>query len=412
MPLRKLVLDFNAFFASCEQQMKPQLRGKPVAVVPVMADTTCAIAASYEAKKFGIKTGTIIKDAKKLCPELLIVQARHRIYIEYHNRLVSAVKSCIPVDSVLSIDEMACTLMGKQQKKENAIALALQIKKEIREQVGEHLKCSIGLAPNQFLAKTATDMQKPDGLVVIEEKDLPQCLYKLKLNDLVGIGRRMEPRLRKFGIDSVEKLCNANKSLLRRVWGGIEGERYYSQLRGEVVSRPPTHRSTISHSHVMSPEHRTMDGAYAVLHRLLQKAAMRLRYMEYAAGSMSIGVRFLDGGKWRNEASFSFTQDTIVLIKIFDALWDELKNKKYKPIKVYVAFYNLVPEELITPSFFEDYDKIKSLNTAVDKLNKKFGYGAAYYGGSHAALKSAPMRIAFTQIPDVEIEEDDIEEQV
>lgn len=409
MPLRKLVLDFNSYFASCEQQDKPELRGKPVAVVPVKADTTCCIAASYEAKKLGVKTGTMVREAKKLCPGLQIVQARHRIYIEYHNKLKEAVDSCVPIDEVMSIDEMACTLMGKQQKKENAVALALQIKKAIADQVGEFIKCSIGLAPNKFLAKTATDMQKPDGLVVIEEKDLPQCLYRLKLNDLVGIGRRMEPRLRRFGIDTVEKLCGASKSMLRKVWGGIEGERYYAQLRGEIVNRPPTHRSTVGHSHVMSPEHRTIDGAYAVLHRLLQKAAMRLRYLGYAAGTMSIGVRFLDGIKWRNEASFSFTQDTMELIKILDMMWDEVKDKKNKPIKVSVTFYNLIPADLITPSFFEDYDKTKSLNSAVDKLNKKFGYGAAYYGGSHVAIDSAPMRIAFTQIPDLEIENDDIE---
>lgn len=392
--------------------MKPKLRGRPVAVVPVLADTTCAIAASYEAKKFGIKTGTLITDAKKLCPDLQIVQARHRIYIEYHHRLIRAVESCIPVDAVLSIDEMACSLIGRQQKREHAVELALKIKKEIKDQVGDYLKCSIGLAPNQFLAKTATDMQKPDGLVVIEESDLPQCLYKLKLQDLVGIGRRMEPRLRKHGIDTVEKLCNANKSLLRKVWGGIEGERYYSQLRGEVVVRPPTHRTTVGHSHVMSPEHRTIDGAYAVLNRLLQKAATRLRYLGYAAGAMSIGIRLVGGGKWRDEASFSYTQNTLELLKILDALWDRFKNQKVKPLAVSVTFYNLLLENQITPSFFEDFDKIKSLNTAVDKLNKRYGYGAAYYAGSHSALKSAPMRIAFTQIPDVEIEEDDIEDQV
>lgn len=409
MPLRRLVLDFNSYFASCEQQDKPELRGKPIAVVPVKADTTCCIAASYEAKKLGVKTGTMVREAKKLCPGLQIVQAHHRRYIEYHNKLKEAVDSCVPIDEVMSIDEMACTLMGKQQKRENAVALALQIKKAIADQVGEFIKCSIGLAPNKFLAKTATDMQKPDGLVVIEEKDLPQCLYRLKLNDLVGIGRRMEPRLRKFGIDTVEKLCGASKNMLRKVWGGIEGERYYAQLRGEAVNRPPTHRSTVGHSHVMSPEHRTIDGAYAVLHRLLQKAAMRLRHLGYAAGTMSIGVRFLEGIKWRNEASFSFTQDTVELIKILDMMWKEVKEIKNKPIKVSVTFYNLIPEDLITPSFFEDYDKTKSLNSAVDKLNKKFGYDAAYYGGSHIAIDSAPMRIAFTQIPDLDVEDDDIE---
>lgn len=410
MPLRNLVLDFNAFFASCEQQQYPHLRGKPVAVVPVKADTTCCIAASYEAKKYGIKTGTPISEAKKVCPNLHIVQARHRVYIEYHHKLVSAVESCIPVDSILSIDEMACTLIGKQQIRQNAIALAKKIKETIYKEVGECLTCSIGIAPNQFLAKTATDMQKPDGLVVIEEKDLPQILYSLKLNDLVGIGRRMEPRLRKFGIDTVEKLCNASKTMLRKVWGGIEGERMYMQLRGEVVVRPPTHRTTVGHSHVMPPEYRSKDGAYSVLHRLLQKAAMRLRFMGYVCSTMSIKVKFLNGKKWRNEISFNHTQNTLKLIEAFEEMWKYYPSTKEKPLAVAITLYNLLLENQNTLSLFEDDEKFKSLNDAVDSLNKKYGYGAAYFAGSHLALNSAPMRIAFTQIPDLEMEDDDIEE--
>ncbi|MDH7603387.1 MAG: hypothetical protein QHH13_00635 [Melioribacter sp.] len=410
MPLRNLFIDFNSFFASCEQQQFPHLRGKPVAVVPVKADTTCCIAASYEAKKYGIKTGTLVADAKKVCPDLIIVQARHRVYIEYHHKLVQAVEMCIPVDSIFSIDEMSCTLVGKQQIRENAIELAKKIKKTIYNQVGECLRCSIGIAPNQYLAKTATDMQKPDGLVVIEEKDLPQILYSLKLSDLVGIGRRMEPRLKKFGIDTVEKLCNASKSMLKKVWGGIEGERMYMQLRGEIVKRPPTHRTTVGHSHVMPPEFRSKEGAYSVLHRLLQKAAMRLRYMGFVCATMSIKVKFINGKKWRNEISFNHTQNTLMLIKAFEEMWKFYPSTKEKPLAVAVTLYNLMPENQYTLSLFEDDEKFQSLNSAIDLLNKKYGHDAAYFAGSHFAINSAPMRIAFTQIPNLEIEEDDIEE--
>lgn len=409
MPLRNLFLDFNAFFASCEQQQYPHLRGKPVAVVPVKADTTCCIAASYEAKKYGIKTGTPVYEAKKICPDLQIVPARHRIYIEYHDRLIEAIESCIPIDKVYSIDEVSCTLIGKQQEPENAIALAKKIKETIYKNVGGYLRCSIGLAPNQYLAKTATDMQKPDGLVVIQEKDLPDILFSLKLNDLVGIGRRMEPRLRKFGIDTVEKLCKASKSTLRKIWGGIEGERMYMQLRGEAVKRPPTHRTTVGHSHVMSPEFRNKNGAYAVLHRLLQKAAVRLRYMHYTAGTMSIKVKYLNGKKWRNEISFPHTQNTLSFIEAFEKMWSFYPETREKPIAVAVTLYNLLPENQFTLSFFENYEKTKSLHSALDFLNKKYGYGAAYFAGSHEAVNSAPMRIAFTQIPNVELEDDDIE---
>lgn len=126
MPLRSLVIDFNSYFASVEQQENTSLRGKPIAIVQVIAESTSCIAASYEAKKHGIKTGTLVKDARKLCPGLIVVEARHKLYIEYHHKLIKVVDSCLPVDKVLSIDEMLCTLMGSEQKKENAIQLALK----------------------------------------------------------------------------------------------------------------------------------------------------------------------------------------------------------------------------------------------------------------------------------------------
>src|SRR6266446_5973668 len=107
MALRSLYVDLNSYFASVEQQLRPELRGQPVGVVPVMADTTCCIAASYEAKKFGIKTGTLVSEAKERCPDIQLVEARPPTYVEFHHRLVEVVESCTPVDKVYSIDEMA-----------------------------------------------------------------------------------------------------------------------------------------------------------------------------------------------------------------------------------------------------------------------------------------------------------------
>src|SRR5579864_8717538 len=106
-----LFLDLNSYFASVEQQDRPELRGKPVGVVPMLADTTCCIAASYEAKAFGVRTGTIVADAKRLCPEIILIEGLHELYVDYHHRVVEAVESCLPVTAVCSIDEMACRLM-------------------------------------------------------------------------------------------------------------------------------------------------------------------------------------------------------------------------------------------------------------------------------------------------------------
>mgnify|MGYP001241766274 FL=1 len=137
MCLTTLYLDMNAYFASVEQQERPELRGQPVGIVAVETDTTCCIAASYEAKSFGVKTGTIVRQARQICPGLRIVIARPDVYVQYHHDIVAAVERCLPVTGVHSIDEMACRLMGEEQQPHQAVNLARQIKQSIRHHVGE-----------------------------------------------------------------------------------------------------------------------------------------------------------------------------------------------------------------------------------------------------------------------------------
>jgi DNA polymerase IV len=174
-----LFLDLNAFFASCEQQDNPTLRGQPIIVVQTLTSSACAITASYEAKRLGITTGTLVREARQLCPAVIPVQANHRLYTEYHERMLAAVDTCVPVEKVMSIDEVACRLTGDQRQVPVARALALKLKRALREQVGECLTCSIGLATNVFLGKVGSDMQQPDGLVVITRDDLPDILLGL-----------------------------------------------------------------------------------------------------------------------------------------------------------------------------------------------------------------------------------------
>ncbi len=405
MSLRYLFIDFNAYFASVEQQERPELRGKPVVVLPVMAENTACIAASYEAKKFGIRTGTTAKEARNLCPEVIILPARPALYVQYHHRLITSVESCVPVYKVKSIDEMACTLSGTQQVKENAIALAKRIKSTIAKDVGELMRASIGIAPNTFLAKTASDMQKPNGLVVIEQHELPDVLFRLELNDLTGIGRNMVKRLYRNGIYTVEQLCSVDKELLRTVWGGIEGERMYERLRGREPSVPETHHTTIGHSHMLTPKERNTAGAHAVLHRMLQKSAMRLRDMKYRAQTLHAGIRYYDEKSWNDELSFTETSDTLVLTHALTKMLERAPEMKEKPLQVSVTLFNLKPEADHTPSMFENEERSSALNAAVDELNLRFGKTALYFGDAHTALESSPARIAFNHIPDIEIED-------
>ena len=165
--LRWLVLDLNSFFASCEQQEHPELRDRPLIVVQTMADTTCAIAASYPAKALGIRTGTLVHEARRLCPHLKLVQANHKLYVDYHHRILKAIDKHIPVQEVVSIDEVACRLDKLQQQPTMARKLAQEIKREIETQVGACLTSSIGISANKLLAKLASNMQKPNGLVIL-----------------------------------------------------------------------------------------------------------------------------------------------------------------------------------------------------------------------------------------------------
>ena len=408
MPLRALYVDFNSYFASVEQQLVPELRGRPVAVLPVLAETTCCIAASYEAKRLGIKTGTLVAEARRLSPEIQFVQARPSVYVEMHHRLVEAVESCLHVERVLSIDEMACRLGGRDQRHDNAVSLGHQIKRSIASRVGSELRCSIGIAPNTFLAKVASDMKKPDGLIVIEDADLPACLYGLALRDLCGIGRAMEQRLRRHGIRTVQELCATSKSGLRAAWGGIEGERVFARLRGEELPGPVTQRSSVSHSHVLPPELRTPEAAYSVLHRLLQKAAMRLRSYGCIAGSLQVKVKFHDYEDWERQARFDSTSDTLVLLDALDRLCRDFAGQRVpRPQAVAIVLSRLAEAGQRVRSLFDEHRSHDQLNAVIDSVNLRYGRNALYFGGAHGALQAAPMRIAFNHIPDLRTEEDD-----
>lgn len=410
MALRYLFVDFNSYFASVEQQLHPELRNKPVAVVPMIADTTFCIAASYEAKRYGVKTGTRVADAKRMCPGLQLIKARHHDYITFHHRLVEAVESCIHVEKILSVDEMVCELHGSLRQKEKAIELAQHIKETIYQKVGKEMRCSIGIAPNLFLSKTASDMQKPNGLVVLDKEDVPLKLFEagLQLKDLYGIGNNMYRRLLREGIANLHDLYAADVRKLHRVWGSIEGNRMYARLRGDVLSQGLPHKRVIGHSHILPPDLRHREGAYSVLQRLLQKAAVRMRSHEYLASGMHAKIKYMGGERWEDKMTLQPTNDSVQFINALARCWKENPILYARPFKVSVTLYNLIPEKEATLPLFEELTAHDELNRGMDSLNKNFGRKTVYFAGAYAALArgAAPMRIAFHHIPDMSLERD------
>ena len=409
--LRALAIDFNSYFASVEQQERPELRGRPFIVVPLLADTTGAIAVSIEAKSLGLKRNVRVPEARRLVPGLQIVEARPEVYIRYHHRLREVVESCVPVKKVQSIDELECPLPGTLAQPARALALARRIKRRIATEVGPYLRSSIGLGPNWFLAKVASDMQKPDGLVLLDDPDIPGKLLHLELEDFCGIGPNMARRLRAAGITSVAELYRAESGRLRRIWGSVEGARFHDWLHGGQQEREETRHRTLGHSHVLPPRSRGPTAALAVLHRLLQKAVMRLRHEGFYAGSLQVHTAYAAGGRWAGERHFDATQDTLHLTHVLNALWDERPRalQGAAPLQVGVVLGRLLASDLHTTDLFADPREPdrRRLFDAMDELNRTFGKNSVYFGGAHGATHYAPMRIAFTRIPEPEVEEID-----
>jgi DNA polymerase-4 len=404
LTLRSLLVDFNSYFASVEQQVEPRLRGRPVGVVPMFADTTVCIAASIEAKRFGVKTGTRVGDAKKLCPGIELVLARHEIYIDFHHRAVAAVDTVVPVREVLSIDEMDCELTGRWREPERARAIALKVKEVIRDRVGEFLRTSVGIGPNTFIAKTASDMVKPDGLVVIERAELPQRLFGLALRDLSGIGKQMDRRLARHGIRTVEQLCARTREEMRTIWGGVGGEVMHDRLRGEPVAARDGDTHSISHSSVLAPDKRNPEDALAILNRLTQKAAMRLRKSGHYASRLAIGLKYLDGTRWDADLRLVDTQDTMTFLHVLEKLWAGRPGDRRTILQVGMAFSDLVAEASHTGSLFASESRSKSLYDTLDRLNARFGRQAVYFASAHKARDRGGLHIAFNHIPDPETE--------
>ena len=409
--LNWLYLDLNSYFASVEQQLQPKLRNRPIAIVPTITDATCAIAASYEAKSYGIKTGTIIYEAKRLCPELICIQANHENYVTYHHKILEEIDKYIPIEIIASIDEVACRLMGTQHQENEARKLAIMIKKGIQKNIGKYIRCSIGIAPNRFLAKTASNLEKPDGLQVLYNTDVPERIKHFKLSDLTGIGKAMENRLIKSGILSIKELYEISPKHMRKIWGNVQGEKFWYMLRGVEIAETKTTRKTIGHSHVLEPKWRPKELAEKVMHRLLLKAASRLRRMEYYSSQMMLSFKTEEGIKLSGRRNFYRTSNNNKLLKEAIKIWKYLnKQKKIRRVKkISVTLYNLQKKTDIHPELFDKIDennlsKIKRferLSITMDTINARFGRDSITQGSLPNNIKNfSGTRIAFTRIPD------------
>lgn len=418
--LKWLFLDLNSYFASVEQQERPHLRGKPVAVVPMETDHTCAIAASYEAKAYGIKTGTMIRDAKRMCPNLTCVLARHDKYVEYHHKIVDEIALHTPINKIWSIDELSSRLPPSRRSVEAATEVALRIKRGIREHVGSAITCSIGIAPNSLLAKIAGDMKKPDGLTILRQEDLPGPLFDLQLIDLPGIGFNMERRLHRAGVKTIPDLWNLSPKHARKIWGSVQGERFWYWLHGYDFETQETGNTMIGHSRILDPLLRAPAPARQMARRLLTKASYRLRRKGFYASRVSLSVRTTEYQRWAGERKISPARDPFTFLQQLDDLWSEMMRFFYAPLhspsalrfrKVSVTLYDLSRSGDITYDLFETgqketQEKLRkhdALTQALDKLQDRYQRETVSLGLPPKTLAGyVGTKIAFSRVPEKE----------
>lgn len=408
--IERLYLDFDGFFASVMQQAMPELRGKPVGVIPfdtAKAKYTTVIACSKEAKAFGVQNVMRTPDAQKLCPNIVLVMQRPDLFRRAHNALLNEISCEIPIETVKSIDELSCTLdaIGVHGPEE----LAQRLKKRIAKNVGPYITCSIGFAANRLLAKLACKMDKPNGVTIWRPDDMPEPLLGLPLSEISGIGVRMEKRLNRAGIHSTADLLATQPKQMRAIWSNVNGERMWYALHGYDIKAQPTGRGMYGHGRVLPPNLRKIDKARDIARLLLSKAARRMRRDNFYAGKLWLWLDLREGD-WFAQRELACVNDDQAILAGLEILWEKACKELpqgHKIVRVSVTLLDLIPAEGRQLDMFLNDDverqRWEALTYAIDRLNKKFGKRVLSVGpwvpppGGYAGGK-----ISYTRIPSAE----------
>lgn len=420
-PIERLYLDFDSFFATAEQHFNPSLRGRPVGVVPLDSPHTSCIAVSREAKARGIKTGAKLADARKVLPEMIFVVARHDVYVRLHERILEVIETVLPIADVRSIDEVVCRLLPSEVRK--GAELGRRIKTALATAFSDVLTCSIGMAPTELLAKVAAEMDKPDGLVLLETKDLPERLAHLPLRDLPGVSVGMEARLNAAGITDFPKLWAIAPKQARAIWHSVEGERFWNELHGLHADKVETVKRMFGHSRILVSDWQTPDRVRSCAQQLLLSAARRLRRAEMKATKLTLG--FKGGGyrrdpksdgqvlKWNWETGCPPACDDHTFAKLLkEGLQIAECERKFRPTAVSVILHGLTDEMHMTGDLFEvpgqtpdatKRERWETLSNVMDKLRSSHGPGAIALG-AHDAVPGGYLgaKIVFGRIPEKE----------
>lgn len=318
-PARPLIMhiDLNSCFATVEQQARPMLRGKPVAIMNRRTEHTMIVTASYEAKARGVKLGMSFKDAKRLCPDLVGLESDPPKYRYVYHKLLDIMRDYSPHVTMKSIDEgvIDFTQAPDAIRERDLVEVANEIKQRLREEIGCAMRCNIGIATNRFLAKTAASLNKPDGLDVITHENLREVMGKLELQDLTGIAGRNEHRLNAIGITTPLEMLDASPEVLHEAFRSICGEQWHQRLRGWEVDDVAHDIKTCGRQYVIERRGLSRDEVAQRLHHLVEAVGRKLRSQGKCARGVGIYARIkndetlaLTNGRWGRKGNYWHTK--------------------------------------------------------------------------------------------------------
>jgi len=375
-------IDLNSCFATVEQQARPRLRGRPVAIVNRRTDTTMIVTASYEAKAMGVKLGMRLRDAKKLCPDLIGLESDPPKYRYVYHRLMRIMQDYSAHVRMKSIDEGVIDFSDSTLAMQNRdlVDIGWEIKQRLWNEVGKAMNCNVGIATNRFLAKTAASLHKPNGLDVITADNLREVFGTLELTDLTGIAEQFEKRLNGVGIFTPLQFLDADPVLLQKVvFKSIVGLEWHQRLRGWEVDKRDFPMRTAGRQYVLDGYKMPRAEVLKRLHHLCEETGAKVRSQGLVARGVSVHARsYSDTGRGWGGTFWHARSMAAVPFFSNQAIFEQAK-KLFESAPVFVKEIGVSCYELSEPDesqlhlFGDELARDKSLTNAVDHINGRYG---------------------------------------
>jgi DNA polymerase-4 len=368
-------IDLNSCFATVEQQSRPMLRDRPVAIVNRRTENTSIVAASYEAKAFGIGVGMRVQDALRLCPDLVSLESDPPKYRYVYHKLLGIMKSYSAHVTMKSIDEGVIDFhhTTPEIQRRDMSEIGEEIKQRLRDEVGRAMRCNVGIAPNRFLAKTAAGLHKPDGLDVIDHTSLRPTLARLQLIDLCGIAKHNKHRLNAVGIFTPLEFLDAPEPVLRTmVFKSICGTQWHQRLRGFEVDDVARNLKTVGRQYVLEDKKLPHAAIVQRLHHLCESVGVKLRSQNKVARGVLVYAKTKERGYWhaRHVSELPFFSDRAIYAQAL-LLFHNVPAGIYE---IGVSCYLLEDDLGDQLSFFGDeLAREQHITEAIDDINQRFG---------------------------------------